>query len=306
MNAIEVIDVCKKFKQKGKYVKALEHMNLKVSEGELYGFLGPNGAGKSTTIKVVMDLIRGDYGETKIFGIDSRDIKARQNVGYLPENPVFMDNLTGRDIMLFSAMANGISKKDALNKMEEILERLDLIEAIDRPVRKYSKGMIQRLGFGSIILHKPRLMILDEPMSGLDPMGRYKFKEIMNELSKDGITIFFSSHIIPDMEDICSKVGIIKQGSFLKEISRRELKLMTTSKIKIIYKGGYLDNCKICKLEEGIFEIETDKNDFFTFLEKIKASSWEIVSIDSVKTDLETLFVQLSEYSGKVEESLDA
>ena len=297
MNAIEVVDVCKTFKQKKKRVKALNGMNLKISEGEIYGFLGPNGAGKSTTIKVIMDLIRADSGEAKIFGLDSRRVESRQSVGYLPENPVFMDNLTGRDIMLFSAIANGMNKKDALKRGDEILEKLDLIDAIDRPVRKYSKGMIQRLGFGSIVLHRPKLMILDEPMSGLDPMGRYKLKEMMSELNRDGVTIFFSSHIIPDMEDICSKVGIIKQGSFLKEISRKELKLMTTSKVKIIYKGGSLDNFKITKLEDGIFEIETDKTNLFEILEIVKGSSWEIISIDFVKNDLETLFVNLSESS---------
>lgn len=294
MNAIEVIGLNKSFRQKGKHVKALNNMNLRVEEGELYGFLGPNGAGKSTTIKIIMDLLRADSGETKIFNENSGDVKARKYVGYLPENPVFMDNLTGRDIMLFSARANNISKKDALIKTEEILERLSLKDAIDRPVRKYSKGMVQRLGFGSIILRNPKIMILDEPMGGLDPMGRFEFKEIMKKLNKEGVTIFFSSHIIPDMEDICSRIGIIKQGSFLREITRKELQFMTTSTVKIIYKGSPLENCNIHKLEDDIFEIQTDKENLFEIIEKIKSSSWEVLSIDFIKNDLESLFVQLA------------
>ncbi len=197
---------------------ALKDVSLHVEPGQIYGFIGPNGAGKSTTIKVLTGLLNFDSGKVLVNGISPRDVKSRRFIGYSPEQPYFYDYLTGRELLQFYGKLVGLEGK-LLN--ERITWALQLLHAdkdwIDRRLRSYSKGMMQRVGIAQAILGKPKLLILDEPMSGLDPMGRRDVREAILELNRDGVTIFYSSHLLSDVESISHRVAMIVDGRIVRE-----------------------------------------------------------------------------------------
>jgi ABC-2 type transport system ATP-binding protein len=295
MGILKINNLHKTFKTKGKFVKALDGINFSVEKGEILGFLGPNGAGKSTTIKTIMDLIRPDSGNVEIDGVDSRMPKARIKIGFMPENPQYYDTLTGYSLLMFTASVFGMDKNIAIKKAWELLDEFDLKEAAKRPIRNYSKGMIQRIGFASAIIHNPEILILDEPMSGLDPMGRVVFKKKLKELNENGATIFFSSHIIPDIEDICSRVLIVNKGRVVADLSREEIKYSTTSGFNIITKSALdLQGVNFEKISNDLFKSYCKKEQLIELLEKIKETKIEIVDIEPVKKDLEDIFVEIA------------
>ena len=197
---------------------ALKDVSLHVEPGQIYGFIGPNGAGKSTTIKVLTGLLNFDSGKVLVNGISPRDVKSRRFIGYSPEQPYFYDYLTGRELLKFYGKLVGL-EGNLLN--ERITWALQLLHAdkdwIDRRLRSYSKGMMQRVGIAQAILGKPKLLILDEPMSGLDPMGRRDVREAILELNRDGVTIFYSSHLLSDVESISHRVAMIVDGRIVRE-----------------------------------------------------------------------------------------
>jgi ABC-2 type transport system ATP-binding protein len=213
MNAIEISRLSKTFRgKKFAIVEALRKVSLAIEPGEVFGFLGPNGAGKSTTIKILTGQIRPVSGETRIFGIPSTDPAARRQVGYLPENPAFYDFLSAREYLGFVGRAFAMRAEEIAGASLRVLRLLDLDKAADRPIRGFSKGMVQRLGLAQALLHDPQVYILDEPMSGLDPMGRALVKEIIRDLKRQGKTVFFSTHITADIEALCDRIGIIVKG----------------------------------------------------------------------------------------------
>ncbi|MBQ1824639.1 MAG: ABC transporter ATP-binding protein, partial [Fibrobacter sp.] len=197
---------------------ALKDVSFSVEPGQVYGFIGPNGAGKSTTIKVLTGLLNYDSGTVLVNGISPRDVKSRRFIGYSPEQPYFYDYLTGRELLRFYGKLVGL---DGAELDKRIGWALDLLHAnkdwIDRRLRSYSKGMMQRVGIAQAILGKPKLLILDEPMSGLDPMGRRDVREAIMELNRDGVTIFYSSHLLSDVESISHKVAMIVDGKIVRE-----------------------------------------------------------------------------------------
>lgn len=197
---------------------ALKDVNFSVEPGQVYGFIGPNGAGKSTTIKVLTGLLNFDSGKVLVNGISPRDVKSRRFIGYSPEQPYFYDYLTGRELLRFYGTLVGL---DGAELDKRIAWALDLLHAnkdwIDRRLRSYSKGMMQRVGIAQAILGKPKLLILDEPMSGLDPMGRRDVREAIQQLNRDGVTIFYSSHLLSDVESISHKVAMIVDGKIVRE-----------------------------------------------------------------------------------------
>ena len=203
--------------KRGKKVEALRDLSLTIIPGEVFGFLGPNGAGKSTTIKILMGLIRPSSGEAQIFGVSSDDPQARKRVGFLPENPAFYDFLTAHEYLRFVGESFGMSSEDIKAESARVLELLDLSAAAGRQIRGYSKGMVQRLGIAQTLLHDPDLYILDEPMSGLDPVGRALVKEIIIDLKQQGKTVFFSTHVTADAERVCDRIGVIVDGVFQEE-----------------------------------------------------------------------------------------
>jgi ABC-2 type transport system ATP-binding protein len=198
-------------------VEALSALDLDVDEGSVYGFVGPNGAGKSTTIKILVGLIAAGRGEASLFGHPVREAAARRVVGYLPENPSFHDFLRPMEALRFLGHLSGMSGAPLRRRCEELLELVGLGHARDLTVRKFSKGMVQRLGLAQAVLHDPPLLILDEPMSGLDPLGRKDVRDLILELRRRGKTIFFSTHILGDVEAICDRVGMLFHGKLMAE-----------------------------------------------------------------------------------------
>lgn len=211
--AIEFDNISKIFPGKRfQKVEALKNISFSVAVGEIFGFLGPNGSGKSTTIKILLDLIRATHGHARIQGVDSRNVDSRRAVGYLPENPSFYDTLPGDDYLVFVGKCFDLKKNELMDRKETILKRLDLWDARRRPIRSYSKGMVQRLALAQALLHDPQILVLDEPMSGLDPIGRALVKDILLEQKNFGKSVFFSTHITADVEQVCDRVGILVSG----------------------------------------------------------------------------------------------
>jgi ABC-2 type transport system ATP-binding protein len=198
---------------RGKRVKAVQGLSLQIPQGVIFGFLGPNGAGKSTTIKVLLNLVFPDQGKAFIGGTDVVDPKVRKMVGYLPENPFFYDYLSAEELLWFGGRASGIDSRVIRSRTDELLDKVDLSSARKRRLRTYSKGMVQRAGLALALIHDPAVVILDEPMSGLDPLGRKMVGDLLLELKGQGKTVFFSSHILNDVERFCDLAGIIAGGT---------------------------------------------------------------------------------------------
>lgn len=195
----------------------LKGVSFHVNEGEIFGYLGPNGAGKTTTIKCILNLIFPDSGRITIFGEDSLKPRARKKVGFLPENPYFYDYLTGKEFLAFYADLLGIHGREREEKIKYFLKLVGMERAADLQLRKYSRGMLQRIGLAQALLNDPALVILDEPMGGLDPIGRKEFRDIIVNLKKEGKTVFLSSHILQDIEMICDRVAIILAGEIINQ-----------------------------------------------------------------------------------------
>ncbi len=207
--------------KKGRKVLALDSLTLQVNPGEVLGFLGPNGSGKSTTIKTLLGQIRATQGSASLFGQPVNNSACRRRVGYLPENPAFYDFLTSHQYLQLVGDAFGMCKALIRSESDRVLDLLDLHHADRRPIRSYSKGMVQRLGLAQTLLHDPDLYVLDEPMSGLDPLGRAQVKQIILDLKSRGKTVFFSTHVTADVEAVCDRVAIINTGKLLavKQVS---------------------------------------------------------------------------------------
>jgi ABC-2 type transport system ATP-binding protein len=213
-DAIDMEGIHKEFR-KGlgvRKVKALSNLSLSIGSGEVFGFLGPNGAGKSTTIKILLNFIFPDQGNATIAGRSVKTKEARSLVGYLPENPYFYDYLTADELLWFGGRASGMNSKYIKERADFLISKVDLQTARKRPLRTYSKGMLQRAGLALALIHDPTVVILDEPMSGLDPIGRKMVGDLIIELKGLGKTVFFSSHILNDVERFSDRAGIIIQG----------------------------------------------------------------------------------------------
>jgi ABC-2 type transport system ATP-binding protein len=211
----------------GKRVRALDNLDLEIKQGEVFGFLGPNGAGKSTTIKILMNFIYSNTGMAEIAGKPVQDPEARKFVGYLPENPYFYDYLTAEELLWFGGRTAGMTAKAIRERSDLLLDKVNLQSARKRPLRSYSKGMVQRAGLALALIHEPEVIILDEPMSGLDPIGRKMVGDMILELKSLGKTVFFSSHILNDIERFSDRAGIIIGG-----------RLRLVDKVNVLMTGG--------------------------------------------------------------------
>src|SRR3972149_4601341 len=204
-------------------VRVLHDLNLAVHQGEVFGYLGPNGAGKTTTLKLLMGLIYPTAGRASILGRDVQDVAVKAQVGFLPENPYFYDYLTGREFLHFYGQLFGIPYRDRRQRIEELLQAVGLSKAAELQLRKYSKGMLQRIGLAQALINDPQVIVLDEPTSGLDPVGRKEVRDLILDLKRRGKSIFFSTHIVPDVEMICDRVGIIVAGRLVRVGTLEEL-----------------------------------------------------------------------------------
>ena len=285
MDAIEIHDITKTFRGKGKtVVEAVKGLTLAVSQGEIFGFLGPNGAGKSTTIKMLMGLIKPGAGSIRIMGNSSSLSKSRKHVGYLPENPSFYDYLSAAEYLAFVGKTFDLPERVTRDRIASNLKLLDLWDARDRSIRGYSKGMVQRLGLAQALIHDPGVYILDEPMSGLDPIGRALVKKIILDLKARGKSVFFSTHITSDVESICDRVGIIVNGS-LQRVDQVG-SILTEGII------GYHLKVRTPGIDEHA-ELDVTTADLPETINSILSQGKEIVLIEPNRKNLEAFFLDV-------------
>lgn len=215
MLAVETFDLTKDyyvgfFRKRPR--RALDGLNLRVEKGEVFGLLGPNGAGKTTTLKILLRLVFPTSGTARMLGRELDDVAVHARVGYLPENPYFYDHLTAQEFMNYAAGLFGLQPAEGRRRINRLLERLGLASSRDLPLRKFSKGMVQRVGIAQALINDPELIFLDEPMSGLDPLGRREVRDLILELKGEGKAVFFSTHILADAETLCDQVAILDRG----------------------------------------------------------------------------------------------
>ena len=212
-------------------------LHLAVEDGEILGFLGPNGAGKTTTLKLLMGLIFPTAGSARILGKEWTDPTVKSQIGFLPEQPYFYDYLTARELLDYYGRLSGVPAKQLKSRIEAVLARVGLPDVSGMQLRKFSKGMLQRVGIAQAILHEPKVVFLDEPMSGLDPMGRREVRDLMEQLKSEGKTVFFSTHILSDAEALCDRVAVIHLGELRGVGAVEELTSGVAGKVEIIWQG---------------------------------------------------------------------
>ena len=226
MNAVlKISDLHKSFKSGfiPKKKKILQGISLDVERGEIFGYLGPNGAGKTTTLKCILGLIFPDMGNIEIFGLPHLSLEAKEQIGYLPENPYFYDYLTASEFLYFCCQLTLIAKKARKKKIEALLRLVGLERSAHLQLRKFSRGMLQRIGLAQALIHEPSLVFLDEPLGGLDPLGRKEIRDIIVRLKEEGKTVFLCSHILQDIEMICDRVAIIVNGEISSQGKLQDL-----------------------------------------------------------------------------------
>lgn len=284
MYALEIQGLSKSYKgKKFQTVEALKGLDLCIGKGEVVGFLGPNGAGKSTTIKCVMGLIRPSAGRAIIMGLDATRADARQAVGYLPENPAFYDYLSAEEYLKFVAKVFGMPDDKAEQRCQEMLHILELWEARKRLIRSYSKGMVQRVGLAQVLIHDPDVYILDEPMSGLDPLGRALVKDIILDLKKKGKSVFFSTHITDDVEKVCDRVAVIDKGN-----------LLAFDSVDSILQRGIEGYTLYLVTPQGEREeLFAPKDDLQSVIQQTVADHKSIEKIEPLRKDMEAFFLEM-------------
>jgi ABC-2 type transport system ATP-binding protein len=208
---------------RGVKLRAVDDLTLDVADGHVFGLLGPNGSGKSTTIKVILGLLAPTVGDVQVFGVPSQEVEARRNVGYLPEAPYFYRYLSGYELVRFYARVCGVPKAKLQARVKEVVDWVGLSRAADRRVGTYSKGMLQRIGLAQALVHDPRLIVLDEPTAGVDPVGTAEMCELILKLKQQGKTVLITSHLLAQIEDVCDRVAILDHGKLIVEGSLQEL-----------------------------------------------------------------------------------
>ncbi len=276
--------------------EVLHGIDFEVRRGEIYGLLGPNGAGKTTTLKLILDLLRPDAGSVTLFGLPVGDPASRRKVGFLPENPYFYDYLTAREFLDFYGRLLGIAAAGRRGAIEALLARVGLAGAPDKPLRKFSKGMIQRVGLAQALLGEPEFVILDEPMSGLDPIGRREFRDIILSLREAGRTVFFSSHILQDAEMICDRVAILKEGRLVREGSLDRLLDAGAAGWEVTLGSGAIPEgagWRAVQSRGGETLLRVDGADALdALLRKIAADGARVIAVSPVRRSLEEIFLR--------------
>ncbi len=300
MNAIEILDLEKSYlvgfwRKRPKL--ALRPLRLTIGEGEVFGFLGPNGAGKTTTLKLLMGLVFPTAGTARILGMDMDDPRVKSQIGFLPEQPYFYDHLTARELLNYYGQLSGVPAKGRSARVEQMLGRVGLSDSAGIQLRKFSKGMLQRVGLAQAILHDPKLVFLDEPMSGLDPMGRREVRDLIQQLRHEGRTVFFSTHILSDAEALCDRVGVIHQGELRGVGAVADLTSAGQGKIEIIfYAKAVPAGLTSLGAEAGISGdmvnavLPEEQQD--AALEVLRREHLKLISLAPVRSSLEEYYVQ--------------
>jgi ABC-2 type transport system ATP-binding protein len=300
MHAIEILGLEKTYSV-GFWRKrpkcALKPLHLNVEEGEVFGFLGPNGAGKTTTLKMLMGLVFPTGGSARILGLDMNDPAVKAQIGFLPEQPYFYDYLTAQELLDYYGRLSGVVGKDLSERVRKVLGRVGLPDVAGVQLRKFSKGMLQRVGIAQAILHEPKVVFFDEPMSGLDPMGRREVRDLMEQLKQEGKTVFFSTHILSDAEALCDRVAVIHLGELRAIGAVAELTSGVRGKVELVWEGTSVPaSIKAlggeCVVTGDTVRAVLPEESQDLAIDALRREKLRLVSMVPVRTTLEQYFVE--------------
>jgi len=299
--AIEIENLTKQYACGFLHLKkkaSLEGLNMQVELGEVFGFIGPNGAGKSTTIKLLFGLIFPDAGSARMMGKPISDVEMHRDVGYLPEQPYFYDYLTAAELLDYFARIHDLGASERRDSVQRMLKKVGLETAGKIQLRKFSKGMLQRVGLAQAILHDPKLVILDEPMSGLDPVGRREVRDIILELKRDGKTVMFSTHILSDAEMLCDRVGVIVGGKLRGVGAPGQIVGMKTQGMEILFELEGQSAAPILSKATRTgdrYRLQVPEAEVYEAIQQLRAAGAKLLSVAQVKATLEEFFMNLVE-----------
>jgi len=303
MPVIEIANLTKDYEVgffRKRKVRALDDLSLSVDAGQIFGFLGANGAGKTTTLKLLMRLIFPTSGTARILNRDIGEVRMHERIGYLPENPYFYDYLTAREFLDYCAQIFGYGAAERKKRAADLLSRVNLDEkSWDKQLRKFSKGMLQRVGLAQSLINDPEIVFLDEPMSGLDPVGRREVRDLIASLREDGKTVFMCSHILSDIEVLCDRVAILKRGRLAQVGHLDELRRRTEgpNRMEILAAGAdaaglHLRDAEISATPRGLRIEIAGENEIEAALAALRKAGGTVVSIQPVTQSLEELFME--------------
>jgi ABC-2 type transport system ATP-binding protein len=278
-------------------VEILRGVSLEVEKNRVFGFLGPNGAGKTTLIQLLVGIRRPTSGEVLIQGHRATSNEAKKLIGFLPERPYFYDFLTGETFLKRFGKLGGLEDSVLKKRVPKILDRVGMSHAAQLTLRKYSKGMLQRIGIAQALLRDPELIVLDEPMSGLDPLGRREVRELILKLKEDGKTVFFSSHVIPDVEAVCDEVAILQKGKIVSAGSLSELLRDREAGVEVVFGNVEREKAKrfhkgVATLGESFKCVVADQNAATELAARVIEARGQILSINPVRPSLEDLVTE--------------
>ena len=282
--------------------RALDRLSLDVAHGDVFGFLGPNGAGKTTTLKLLMQLVFPTSGEAEILGRPVGDVAVRRRIGYLPENPYFYDHLTAEELLDYYGRLFGMPPANRRRQIAASLDRLGIGAERRLQLRKFSKGMLQRAGIAQAILHDPKLVFFDEPMSGLDPLGRREVRDLMEQLKHEGKTVFFSTHILSDAEALCDRVAIIHKGELRGVGAVADLTSSVQGKVEVVWQGTQVPasmkalgaECHITGDTVRAVIADTQQD---AAIDALRRERLRLIAITPLRTSLEAYFVEKLQHS---------
>ena len=305
MAVVEITNLTKDYEigfWRKRKVRALDNLSLSIDPGQIFGFLGANGAGKTTTLKLLMRLIFPTSGSAQILGHDIQDVRMHQRIGYLPENPYFYDYLTAREFLDYCAEIFGFPAAARKKRAADLLARVNLDEKRwDTQLRKFSKGMLQRVGLAQSLINDPEIVFLDEPMSGLDPVGRREVRDLIASLRDEGKTVFMCSHILSDIEVLCDRVAILKRGRLAQVGFLDELRKTTEgpNRMEVIATGTdanqlkpHLSQAVITQSPRGLRIEVASESDVDEVLAALRKVNGRIVSVQPITQSLEELFLE--------------
>lgn len=303
MPAIEINNLSKDYEVgfwRKRKVRALDGLSLTVEAGQIFGFLGANGAGKTTTLKLLMRLVYPTSGSARILGQDISDVSMHRRIGYLPENPYFYDYLSPREFLDYCGQLFGLEKSERARRTASLLTRVNLdSKSWNRHLRKLSKGMLQRVGLAQALVNNPEIVFLDEPMSGLDPVGRREVRDLIASLRTEGKTVFMCSHILSDIEVLCDNVAILKKGKLAHAGSLEELRAREGNLIEVVAAGAdeatlqthLKDTATIIRDSSGLRIHIEDEKELDSVIAALRKANGKVVSVQPMRQSLEDLFV---------------
>jgi ABC-2 type transport system ATP-binding protein len=278
--------------------RSLDNLTLQVEDGEVLGFLGPNGAGKTTTLKLLTGLTFPTSGTARIRGRSIEDVGMHREIGYLPEQPYFYDYLSARELLDYYARFFGYDAGERRKRVARFLDLAGLATSADVQLRKFSKGMLQRAGIAQAILHDPKVVFLDEPMSGLDPVGRREVRDIILQLKQQGRTVFFSTHILSDAEMLCDRVAVLAGGKLQGVGAPGDIVSMTGHGMEILFEGREERELPRSLVERAVhlggrYRLEVPEDELYPTLEQLRSCEARILSVSPIRPTLEDYFLRL-------------